>query len=234
MLLMARWLGLTNPKTAHDLHTGAYLGALCLRYQALAKRYIPELVRFTLLALRAPHPPVLLEPHIANALAMADAWSATPAFPEIFAPDVLSALRAPGAAAAAGGRPAAARLEVHLAQARLARRALELHHHRPLPVRTAAPKFEEGGYERGRHYDADAARAESARLRKEHKRERKGALREIRRDGGFLARQALREKRERDGAYEARYRKIVAEIQGEEGREKNSYDREKRMRKKRK
>jgi nucleolar protein 14 len=229
MILMARWLGLTNPRTPQDLNTGAYLGALCLKYQSLSKRHIPELVRFTLLALRSKHAPPLLEPHVTNVLAMADAWSASPAFIEMFSPDVLGALESLGAPA----RPAATRLQVHIAQARLARRTLELHHHRPLPIRTATPKFEEG-FDPGKHYDPDAARAESARLRKEYKREKKGALRELRRDGNFLAREALREKRERDGAYEAKYRKIVAEIQGEEGREKNAYEREKRMRKKRK
>jgi nucleolar protein 14 len=231
MLLMARWLGLTAPRTAQELNTGAYLGALCLRYQALAKRYVPELVRFTLLALRSAHPRELLEPHVANALAMADAWSATPAFIEIFSPDLLSALQSLGDAVA-GARPAAIRLQVHLSQARQARRNLELHHHRPLPIRTAAPKFEEG-FDGGKHYDPDAARAESARLRKEYKRERKGAVRELRRDANFLARAALRDKRERDGAYEVKYRRIVSEIQGEEGRERNAYEREKRMRKKR-
>lgn len=45
-----------------------------------------------------------------------------------------------------------------------------------------------------------------------------------------MAREALREKKERDGAYERRFKRLVAEIQGEEGREKKGYEREKRMR----
>lgn len=46
-----------------------------------------------------------------------------------------------------------------------------------------------------------------------------------------MARESLREKKERDAAYERRFKRLVAEIQGEEGREGKAYEREKRMRK---
>lgn len=46
-----------------------------------------------------------------------------------------------------------------------------------------------------------------------------------------MAREGLREKRSRDGEYERKFKRLVAEIQGEEGREKKGYEREKRMRK---
>lgn len=46
-----------------------------------------------------------------------------------------------------------------------------------------------------------------------------------------MAREELREKRERDDAYEKKFKRLVAEIQGEEGREQKGYEREKRMRK---
>ena len=65
----------------------------------------------------------------------------------------------------------------------------------------------------------------------EHKREKKGALRELRKDASFMAREQLREKKERDEAYEKKQRRLIAEIQAEEGREKNAYEREKRARK---
>jgi nucleolar protein 14 len=41
----------------------------------------------------------------------------------------------------------------------------------------------------------------------------------------------LREKKERDAAYEVKYKRLVAEIQGEEGYEKNQYEKERRKRK---
>jgi nucleolar protein 14 len=69
-------------------------------------------------------------------------------------------------------------------------------------------------------------------LKKEHKREKKGAIRELRKDAKILATQSLREKKERDAAYEKKYKRLVAEIQGEEGREAKAYEREKEWRKK--
>jgi nucleolar protein 14 len=225
--LMARWLGLTTPKEALDLNTGAYLGALCLKYQSFAKRYIPELVRFTVMALRSKQPSDTLEPHIINLLAMANLWSSKSAFIEIFSPLALKTLQT-----LSQTKPHH-QLQLFLSQAQLSRHPLGLHHHRPLPIKTAIPKFEES-FNPDKHYDPDRERAESAKLQKEYKREKKGALRELRKDANFLAREKLREKREKDKAYEEKYRRLVAEIQGEEGRESNAYEREKRMRKGRK
>lgn len=116
--------------------------------------------------------------------------------------------------------------------ARLSRRPLELHHHRPLAIRTYVPKFEDS-FDPDKHYDPDRERAELAKLRAEHRRERKGALRELRKDAAFVARENLRIKKERDAAYERKYKRLVAEIQGEEGRAANEYAREKMLRKKR-
>ncbi|KAL2178885.1 nucleolar protein 14 [Thermothelomyces heterothallicus CBS 202.75] len=114
--------------------------------------------------------------------------------------------------------------------ARLSRRPLELHHHRPLAIRTYIPKFEDS-FDPDKHYDPDRERAELAKLKAEHKRERKGALRELRKDAAFMRLENLRIKKERDAAYEKKYRRLVAEIQGEEGRAANEYAREKEARK---
>lgn len=166
----------------------------------------------------------------------ADLWSAKSAFHEIFEParTVLGHLR----------RTCAKRVPTVLedqivstldkfdklsSQARLARRPLLLHNHRPLAIKTAIPKFEED-FNPDRHYDPNRERAEINKLKAEYKRERKGALRELRKDANFLAREALREKKERDAEYEKKFKRLIAEIQGEEGREKNAYEREKRWR----
>jgi len=54
----------------------------------------------------------------------------------------------------------------------------------------------------------------------------------LRKDAKSIARESLKVKKERDAAYEKKYKRLVAEIQGEEGRESKAYEREKEWRKK--
>jgi nucleolar protein 14 len=221
--LMARWMGLSTPASAKDIATGAYVGALCLQYQRLSKRYVPELIRYTTLCLKSPHAtPALLSAHTKNILTAADLWSASPSFTEIFTP-VLAPLKS------TSQTTTLRTLSARLTTARLLRRPQLLHSHRPLPIKTSIPKFEES-FDPNKHYDPDKERSDAAKLQKEYKREKKGALRELRKDANFIARERLREKKEKDQAYEQKYRRLVAEIQGEEGYEKNVYEREKRKR----
>ena len=225
LTVIARFLGLSTPASTKDVATGAYIGALCTeRYIPLSKRYIPELIRYTTLCLNSPHTtPALTSAHTKNILALADLWSSTPAFIEIFTP-LLQPLTS------ARQTSAVQRLRVMVQNARLHRRPQELHHHKPLPIKSSVPKFEEG-FDPNKHYDPDRERADATRLQKEYKREKKGALRELRKDANFIAREKLKEKKERDRKYEEKYRRLVAEIQGEEGREAKQYEREKRARK---
>ncbi|KAF1946249.1 nucleolar protein-like protein 14 [Clathrospora elynae] len=221
--LMARWMGLTTPASAKDVATGAFIAAVCLQYQKLSKRYIPELIRYTSLSLRSQHStPALSTAHAKNILTAAELWSTSPAFIEIFTP-LLAPLRSANQASTLQN------LRARLSLARSKRRPLLLHNHRPLPITMKVPKFEVS-YDPNKHYDADKEKAESIRLQKEYRRERKGAMRELRKDSNFIARESLKEKKEKDKAYETKYRRLVAEIQGEEGREKNSYEREKKKR----
>ena len=46
MLSMGRYLGQKIPETLSDYTKGAYLCTLCLQYQKLSKRYVPELISF--------------------------------------------------------------------------------------------------------------------------------------------------------------------------------------------
>jgi nucleolar protein 14 len=227
--LMGRWLEMTPPAPS-NLATGAFVVALCTKYQSLSKRYIPEVIRYTVKALQLrPQPSEKeLQPHVNNLVAMADLWSAKSAFGQMFSPAALASLQA-----LKGQKKSSQHLSIMLSQARLRRRPLELHHHRPLPVRTSIPKFEEN-FNPDKHYDPDRERADAAKLKKEYKRERKGAVRELRKDANFIAREQLRDKKEKDAEYEKKYKRLVAEIQGEEGHEAKEYEREKRMRKSRK
>ncbi|KAK9436324.1 rRNA maturation protein [Metarhizium brunneum] len=123
-----------------------------------------------------------------------------------------------------------AKLGRMLSLAQISRRPLELHHHRPLAIKTYIPKFEET-FDPDKHYDPDRERAELAKLKAEHKKERKGAMRELRKDANFMAREKLRIKKAKDEAYEKKFKRIVSEIQSEEGKEANAYEREKSARK---
>ncbi|KAG9244464.1 nucleolar protein 14 [Calycina marina] len=125
----------------------------------------------------------------------------------------------------------AEKLNVCLSLAQLSRRPLELHHHKPLAIKMAIPKFEES-YNPNKHYDPDRERTENAKLQKELKREKKGAVRELRKDAKAIATENLRQKREKDAAYDKKYKRLIAEIQGEEGHEAKAYEREKEWRKK--
>ncbi len=46
ILSMGRYLGLKIPQTLSDYATGAYLCTLCMQYQKLSKRYVPEMINF--------------------------------------------------------------------------------------------------------------------------------------------------------------------------------------------
>ncbi|ETN37036.1 uncharacterized protein HMPREF1541_08025 [Cyphellophora europaea CBS 101466] len=110
------------------------------------------------------------------------------------------------------------------------RKPLLLHNHRPLAIKTSIPQFLDN-YNPNKHNDPDIERAQLNKLKAEHKKERKGAMRELRKDANFVAREQLREKKAKDEAYEKKFKRLVAEIQGEEGREAKEYEKEKRRRK---
>lgn len=216
--LMARWLEMTAPTTKKVNTTGVFLVSLCASYQKLSKRFIPEALRFTQRALVAQSQTHQQE-HANNTLTLANLWKDLPSFHELFHP-FISLLP----------KKESRTLKIMLANPLTPRQPLQLHNHRAQPIRTSIPKFEES-FNPDKHYDPDKERTEASKLQKEYKRERKGALRELRKDANFIARQKLGEKREADAAYEKKYRRLVAEIQGEEGKESKDYEREKRLRK---
>ncbi|RYP06977.1 hypothetical protein DL764_002800 [Monosporascus ibericus] len=289
MLLMAQYLGQKVPKEIPDYAKGAYLSTLALQHQKVAKRYVPEVMNFSLNTLCALAPvkakerPGSFPVHepapgmrISNAKSLgirrlrpsdcvkdglfgeeassaklaimgttieildaaSETWTGKSSFLETFEPvqKAVTHLRSKGCRAEL---PSALnerigklhiKLERMLRVAQMSRRNLELHHHRPLAIKMAIPKFEDT-FDPNRHYDPDRDRAELAKLRAEHKKERKGALRELRKDARFVAREKLKAKKEKDAAYEKKYKRLIAEIQSEEGREANAYEREKQLRK---
>ncbi|TVY83297.1 putative nucleolar complex protein [Lachnellula suecica] len=290
ILTMGRYLGLKVPQTLSDYATGAYICTLCLQYQRLSKRYVPEVMNFieNTICVLAPTKPTklpgnfpyhepktpariegaskstrqikfydcvpqelsdkdesslkcaLLEANLSLVGAAADTWTDKSSFTEVFTPasKILQHLASKSSRSALSSytqskiSKLAQKLTILLKNAHMARRPLELHHHKPLAIKTSIPKFEESYNPDKKHYDADRERVEAAKLRKEYKREKKGAMRDLRKDAAVVSRESLREKRERDAAYEKKYKRLVAEIQGEEGHEAKAYEREKEWRKK--
>ncbi|TQS37527.1 hypothetical protein Golomagni_01994 [Golovinomyces magnicellulatus] len=299
VLNMARYLGLKEPGSLYDHVIGTYYITLCLQYQRISKRYIPEVINFiqnTLcvlapikiskvptgfpyhkpkfsLRLRSFDGPVkklglfeiisqtkieegekketikisLLEANLKLLDFAADIWKEKAAYIEVFQPSyhILQHL----ASTCLKNLPESTQASIRdsrnntileqlilklaslLEKSKLSRRPLELHHHRPLAIKTSIPKFEES-FNPDRHYDPDKSRTELAKLKKEHKREKKDTIKELRKDARTYAIQDLKEKKERDAAHEKKFRRLVAEIQGEEGKEAKAYEREKEWRKK--
>ncbi|ENH64666.1 Putative nucleolar complex protein 14 [Fusarium oxysporum f. sp. cubense race 1] len=288
VLTITRYLGQRVPQNLAHYAIGTYLCILAVSYQKLAKRYVPEVINFSLNTLLALAPVATSKVGnfpLHNALegvrteaaaeselrrlnfsdcieqeakktetiarkiaildttaqvieAAADTWTGKSAFLETFG-QAASVLKHLSSKTCRSQLPTAFNERIEKLQvkfdrmlkvAQLSRRNVELHHHRPLAIKTYVPKFEET-FDPDKHYDPDRERAELAKLKKEHKKERKGALRELRKDANFMAREKLRIKKAKDEAYEKKYKRLVAEIQSEEGREANAYEREKSARK---
>ena len=117
-------------------------------------------------------------------------------------------------------------LNSRLSQAQLSRRPLQLHQHRPLPIASNIPKFE-SDYSMDKHYDPDDDRREMSKLKAQHKRERKGAVREIRKDARFISRVKLQEDKKTSKEYHTKMARLTAMIQSEEGQASNEYKRQK-------
>ncbi|GAA6005268.1 hypothetical protein JCM10207_002920 [Rhodosporidiobolus poonsookiae] len=103
------------------------------------------------------------------------------------------------------------------------RRPLTLQSHRAIPLATYLPKFDEG-FNPNRRFDPDSERAEQSKLRQLYRKEKKGAVRELRGDNRFLAVEEARRRKEEDATYEKKIGKIVRGLQDERAEEK-AYDR---------
>lgn len=290
MLTIGRYLGQSAAQTLRDLGVGAYCCTLGLRYQQMAKRYVPEVISYmtNALAILSPiplpeedkdgkplnvpirlptkalrisstntevpdklsfkalimdaetddntHALALLHTFMRLASQAAHLWHQKTGFPEMIQP-IVAALTHLSHQRSTLPSQTLTLLEttqrtIHTIQSTAItdRRPLLLHNHRPLAIKTSIPQFIDN-YNPDRHYDPDRERAELSKLKAEHKKERKGAMRELRKDANFMAREQLREKKAKDSAYEKKYKRLVAEIQGEEGREAKGYETEKRKRK---
>jgi nucleolar protein 14 len=68
--------------------------------------------------------------------------------------------------------------------------------------------------------DPDRERAAATKLKREYKHERKGAMRELRRDATFLAKHQQRQQEQKDKAYDLSMKRVMGGIEGERAEEK--------------
>lgn len=119
------------------------------------------------------------------------------------------------------------KLETNLSKSR---RPLTLQEHRQLAIKTFAPKFEENFNPDKKLYDENRDRQELNKIRAQIKKEKKGALKDLRKQTKFTARQQISEKKDMYATYHKKMANIVNTISTEEGAEKNLYDRERKRR----
>ncbi|CAA17693.1 U3 snoRNP-associated protein Nop14 [Schizosaccharomyces pombe] len=93
------------------------------------------------------------------------------------------------------------------------RKPLALQSHRPLGITSQVPKFEEGYSLDKSSHDIDPERAQLNKLRAQHRDAKKGAIRTLRKDARFIARERRQEQRAKDQAYNEKMRKLENRLQ---------------------
>lgn len=105
-----------------------------------------------------------------------------------------------------------------------ARRPLQMQSHKPIPIPQYTPKFD-ADFSRDRRHDPDAERNEAKKLKALYKKEKKGAIRELRKDNKFLAVERAKEQKAKDEAYEKRMRQVHGQIATTERAEEKAMER---------
>lgn len=96
------------------------------------------------------------------------------------------------------------------------RKPLSLQSHRPIPLATYIPKFEENFSLDKKSYDRDNDRAADSKMKAEIRDAKRGAVRVLRRDAAFEARENAKEKRGKDAAYKAKISKVENKLKQKE------------------
>ena len=105
---------------------------------------------------------------------------------------------------------------------------LRMQSHRPIPIAQHLPKFEQG-YSYDRHYDPDRERSEYNKLQSQIKKEKKGAIRELRKDNMFMAREKVKERKQKDAEYDKMIKGVMTILESDQA-EKKRQEREKSRR----
>lgn len=95
------------------------------------------------------------------------------------------------------------------------RQPLQMRKQKQVPIKLLTPKFEEN-FVKGRDYDPDRERAERKKLKKRLKSEKKGAIRELRKDNHFIFELKERDRMLQEEERAERYGKAMAFLQEQE------------------
>ncbi|EPQ28256.1 uncharacterized protein PFL1_04083 [Pseudozyma flocculosa PF-1] len=153
-------------------------------------------------------------------------YSGSTAFVELFTPslDLLASVDAASLPESLAERLRAieASLERQVRMSASSRRYLRLQAHRAIAIASYVPKFDQQGFnpERKGGYDPDTERAQAAKLRALIKKEKKGAIRELRKDNQFLAEERRKEQAAEDQSYQKKIKKIMSTLQDERSEQK--------------
>ena len=91
--------------------------------------------------------------------------------------------------------------------------SLQLQQHKPLSLPLLTPDYSaDYNPENRKRPGLDAEEHSAARLKRAHKREFKGAVRELKRDAAFLAAHKVKETRKKDAEYKTKINKIIGSI----------------------
>lgn len=152
----------------------------------------------------------------------AELWSDVDAVPEIFSPSVSilkkisSSLVKTAPAIKHLAKEAASKLETITTAAMSKRRPLINPSVSKAPeAKTFNPRFEDD-FATGKDYDPDRERSERRKLQKMVRREERGAIRELRRDGSFMADVRNKEKEKKQGELDGSARRAMAFLQQQE------------------
>ncbi|KTW29300.1 hypothetical protein T552_01255 [Pneumocystis carinii B80] len=92
------------------------------------------------------------------------------------------------------------------------RKPLMLQAHKPIPIPSFIPKFEKEYSLDKKSYDPDRERAKSAKLRSQYRDAKRSAIRMLRLDGQFIARETQKMQREKDAQYAAKIKRIHGQL----------------------
>ena len=104
------------------------------------------------------------------------------------------------------------------------REPLVMQKRKPIPIPTYEPAFQEY-YSIDKRYHPNRDTAEMAKLKFQYKKEKKGALRELRKDADFKAREKLKDIKQKDLEYKQKIDKIMGHLASQEG-SMRGYERE--------
>ncbi|KAH8834361.1 nucleolar protein 14 [Flagelloscypha sp. PMI_526] len=162
-------------------------------------------------------------------------WEGLPSFIEVFEPldEVLGMVDLDLVSKDLKSRISSCRTSLgqSLKLSKKTRQPLQLQSHKPIPLPSIAPQFSERS-STSYLFREDDPDKEANKLRKAYKQERKGAIRELRKDTRFLAKVEQDRQREKDEEYEKRMRQVHGGIEGERAEQKSA-EREKMKEKKR-